>query len=98
MSEKCTSDFSNQQGQLDTIKSSLKIYGDDLFDGQTSSNQKFDEMEASISQMLNKVNDFSHSQKTLSSYVNNFKQDVEISIAGYLTHFTQYIGTTFDDI
>ena len=79
-------------GQIETIKSSMKVYGDDLFESQTDSDKKLEVMETSISSMISQVNEFSHSQKTLSSYVNNFKQDVEISIAGYLTHFQQYIG------
>ena len=91
-SGKCTSDLSQHSDQIESLKSSIQVYGNDLFESQTESDKKLEEMESSISSMVSKVNDFSRSQKTLSSYVNNFKQDVEISIAGYLTHFTQYIG------
>jgi hypothetical protein len=49
-------------------------------------------METMISSMKSKVVEFDHAQRMLSANVNNFKQDVEISISGYITYFTQYIG------
>ena len=91
VSEKCQTGLSSQQGQIDTLKSSIKMVSDDLFEMQTDDSQ-LDEITDTISSMNSKVRDFEHKQDSLTNYVNNFKQDVEISIAGYLTHFTQYIG------
>jgi len=90
VSEKCQTGLSSQQGQIDTLKSSIKMVSDDLFEMQTDDSQ-LDEITDTISSMNSKVRDFEHKQDSLTNYVNNFKQDVEISIAGYLTHFTQYI-------
>merc|ERR1712176_1255734 len=48
-------------------------------------------VETSVATVKTSIEDFTHSQKSLTSYVQNFKQDVEISIAGYLSTFQQYI-------
>ena len=70
---------------MNSIISEVSEFKDD-------SSDSFELIESSVTNVKNQVEDFTHSQKTLTSFVNNFKQDVEISIAGYLTHFTKYIG------
>lgn len=71
---------------MNSIISEVSEFKDD-------SSDSFELIESSVTNVKNQVEDFTHSQKTLTSFVNNFKQDVEISIAGYLTHFTKYIET-----
>ena len=75
------------------MKSSISELASDVTELREENDDALDLIETSISNVKNSVSDFTHSQKTLTSFVNNFKQDVEISIAGYLTHFTKYIGT-----
>ncbi|CAG5089883.1 Oidioi.mRNA.OKI2018_I69.PAR.g12390.t1.cds [Oikopleura dioica] len=82
----------NEQGQiLNTVRLSVKEISDDLFEEQTSASKKFESVEEKISNFDSKVDEFGRTQQSLSSSVSNFRQDVEISIAGYLTSFTQYI-------
>ena len=76
---------------LATLKTSLSSMGDDLADFKETSTSDLDMVSTSISNVQNAVEDFTHSQKTLTSFVQSFKQDVEISIAGYLSSFQQYI-------
>lgn len=76
---------------LATLKTSLSSMDDDLADFKETSTSDLDMVSTSISNVQNAVEDFTHSQRTLTSFVQSFKQDVEISIAGYLSSFQQYI-------
>ena len=77
---------------MKALKGSLSDIVSDLSDFKEENEDSLELIETSVSNVKNSVSDFTRSQKTLTSFVNNFKQDVEISISGYLTHFTKYIG------
>ena len=81
---------------MGVLKDSMSELADDLADFKESSTSDIEMVETSVSDVQHAVQDFTHSQKTLTSFVQNFKQDVEISIAGYLSSFQQYIRKPFD--
>lgn len=74
-----------------TLKGSLSSIGDDLADFKEASTNDLELVSTSIANVQHAVEDFTISQKTLTSFVQSFKQDVEISITGYLSSFQQYI-------
>jgi len=88
---KCFAGLNEQEQILNTVRQTVKEISDDLFEEQTTASKKFESVEGKISTFDSKVVEFERTQQSLSSSVSNFRQDVEISIAGYLNSFTQYI-------
>ena len=88
----CDQDNAEQTQSISALKEHLNLIISDVSEFKDENQDSIELIERSVTNVRNQVEDFTHSQKTLTSFVNNFKQDVEISIAGYLTHFTKYIG------
>jgi len=89
----CDQDNAEQEQSISALKEHLNLIISDVSEFKDENQDSIELIEKSVTNVRNQVEDFTHSQKTLTSFVNNFKQDVEISIAGYLTHFTKYIET-----
>jgi chromosome segregation ATPase len=89
----CDQDNAEQRQSISALKEHLNLIISDVSEFKDENHDSIELIEKSVTNVRNQVEDFTHSQKTLTSFVNNFKQDVEISIAGYLTHFTKYIET-----
>ena len=102
---RCFAGLNEQEQILNTVREAVKEISDDLFEEQTSASRKFESVEDRVSTFDSKVHsqasffyhvfkvvEFERTQQSLSSSVSNFRQDVEISIAGYLNSFNQYIG------
>ena len=88
----CDQDNAEQKQSIAALKEHLNLIISDVSEFKEENQDSIELIESAVTNVRNQVEDFTHSQKTLTSFVNNFKQDVEISIAGYLTHFTKYIG------